>query len=182
MLAATLVYAGTKKVETIRGTVAITLDGNDSTGFLKAFREVQISEMAGGPIVWEDRSWDKIIGSVIMPNLTDAGDSIANESETDSCIVNYKFVSSWFTITAEADTVTLPGTTFFVIDKDIWANYTESIYGDSTAATVKPTLTGDYAAFMMDQFYLEYYVSDTAGTSGALTGDLQYWFKFFEDD
>lgn len=127
-----------------------------------------------------------MVGSVILANLTDAGDSVTNENEVDTLIANYKFISSWYTFQAEADTVTLPGTTLFVIDKDIWADYTAttnvSTSGDSAYAYVTPKITGDFLSLLMDQFVLEYYVTDTAGASGALTGTLQWFFKFYEDD
>ena len=183
MLVATLASAGTKRVEIIRGFATITLDGADSTGFVNAFRPVQISEMTSSSIEWQDRSWDRMVGSVIMPNFTDAGDSVPNENEVDTLRANYTFISSWYTFQAESDTVTLPGTTFFVIDKNLWADPTESIYGsDSSSTTIKPNLTGDFQSLLMDQFVLEYYITDTAGASGVLTGTLQWFFKFYEDD
>ena len=188
LLAATLVMAGTKRIETVSGSLTVTLNGNDSTGFQTAFTPVQISEMTGGSAgVWENRSWDKMVGSVIMPNLTPQNsDSVAGENAVDTLIVRYKYTTKWYTVTAETDTCTLPCTTQFVITDDVWADYTESIYGDSTAATIKPLLTGDFSAFMMDQFSIQYYVSDTAGTngvdSGQMSGELMWFFKFFEDE
>ena len=176
-----LVYGAVKYVAVIEGTASISIDGADSTGQIEVVLG-QISEMTGsGSPVFENKAWSRIVGSVIMPSLTDPGDSLV-EGINDTVIIRYKFRTKWYTITAETDTSTLPGTTFFSISADEWAEYTESIYGDSTAATVKPLITNDFAAFMMDQMVLDYYVSDTAGTSGHLTGTLSWWFKFFEDE
>lgn len=182
MLIATLVFGGVKDMEVVKGSVAITLTGVDSTGFIEIDLG-QISEMTGsGSPLFENKAWSRIVGSVIMPDLSDAGDSISGEAAIDTGIFRYKFRTLWHTVTAETDTVTLPGTTSFVIADDIWAEYTESIYGDSTAATVKPLMTNDFLSFLMDKMIFEYYVSDSSGSSGVLIGTMQYYFKFVEDE
>lgn len=192
VLATGVAFGGSKRIETISGSKAVQLDAADSTGFISIMAPIQISEMSGGASAYSDRTWDRIFGTLILANLTPVNsDSVAGENAVDTLIVNYKFKTRWYTITAEADTVTLPGTTFFAIDDDIWADPTTtiSIYGSdssSAVAAVTPKLTGDWSALLMDQFWIEGYVSDTAGTNGTsqgvMNGTIYYEFKFYEDD
>ena len=187
VLAATMVMGEVKDVKTIKGSVSFTLDAADSTGFQTLLTQAIGEQLSGSPPEYNNKKYSRIVGSCILGDLVPTNaDSVAGEGKVDTLIINYNFVTDWYSIQAEADTGTLPCTTFFVIDDDSWADPTISIYGDSTAAVVTPTLTSDYASLLMDYMQVEYYCSDTAGTNGtgqgAMTGTIYYWFKFFEDE
>jgi hypothetical protein len=180
LLAAGALFAGQwARVQTYTGTISITLSGADSTGYTEAgFTPIQISEMTGGAAGFENWTYDAVTGWFYLGNLTDPGDS-CTESYNDTLIVRYKVKSGTYSYTVEQDTVTLPGTTFFawtdhpLVDPDKWVG------GDSTSVYAYPNPDGDFQWWMADQFYIDYYCSDTAGTSGVLTGTISYGLKFF---
>jgi hypothetical protein len=152
-----------------------------SAAVIEGMTPKQISEMQGGANNLVNKKWDRMFGSVILPNLTDAGDSITGENLADTLFVYYKFRTKWTTITVEIDTVTLPGTTYFAWSEDIWTEALVATLGD-TGVSVVPYIDGDYGALSMDQFFFDYIVADTSGASGDLTGTLSWWFKFVEDN
>ncbi len=190
ILVPALIFAGTDRIQILRGTQTLTLDAADSTGFNNAFSPIQISDMLNGATSFKNKTWDRIVGSVIVPAFTPLdADSVDGENEVDTAIIRYNFITEWYTLTVEVDTSTLPCTTQFVIDADVWADAAAttnvSASGDSAYAYVLPTLTSDFSAFLMDQFTIEVYASDTAGTNGTSQGAMsttaRWWFKFFED-
>ncbi len=166
----TLVYAGAKRIDDFRGQTAIEIDGNDSTGFL-SISKILIT------IPSHNKQYDDVIGSVIMPELDDLGDSVDNEGNLDTAIIRYYFGADHYRYLAEVDTVTLPGTTFVHIRRDLWADPTS--HNDSSS--VIPDLTGDNQSLMLTHFWFDYYVQDSAGTQGSLTGTMQHFFRFTED-
>ena len=152
LLAAAIVFAGAKRITTFRGTETIAIEGNDSTGWLGTDKYLILNE-------GQNQKYDKFIGSVIMPTLSDPGDS-TGEGNVDSLIVRYYFGTDWYKLLLEADTITLPGTTFVAFEEDIWTDPTATVWiaandSSSAYAHVVPKLTGDYPAFMFDHFWVD---------------------------
>ena len=180
-LAAGLIYAA-EKITTQTGTVTITLSYADSTGFVTTgFTPIQISDMTNGNAEFNDFQWDRIVGVFYTPLFTEITDSAAYEAKVDTIILRYIFGSKQYSYIAEIDTGSLPDTEYFVISRDAWADPSKWVGGDSTSAYAYPNYEGDAHALDMDQFWIEYYCTDTAGASGRMSTTLQYYLKFIKD-
>ena len=181
VLAASLIYAG-QKIEVVTGTIPVTLSLKDSTGFVSTgFNPIQISEMQNGAASLADFQWDRIIGVFYLANLTELSTDSCVEGYNDTVILRYTAGTGPYSYVFETDTGTLPATEYFVLSRDAWADPSKWVGGDSTSAYAYPNYAGDAHALDLDQLWITHYVSDTSGTSGRLSGDIQYWLKFIKD-
>lgn len=180
VVSASLVYGGAKRIYHIDGTIAISLVGHDSTGSATTMKSSDKY-----PIMTPAHAlkYDKVWGSVYLEDLW--SDS-THAGHGDSCIIKYCFGTDWYKIVAEVDTFLPPDSSIFTLDESIWADPSKWIGGDSTSAILLPLLTGDWPALMNEHFWIEYYVVDSAGTTGVtlapVAGTLKYFFNFVEDN
>jgi hypothetical protein len=191
LVSVSMLTAGVKRIvnwpSAIPGSITVTIDEVDSTGWLTTDKMPLINLAPA-------KKFNRFIGSVILADLDEVtADSVTGEGNCDTLIVRYYAGTAHYKTLLEADTVTLPGTTFVAWNEDIWADPTAttstnvSASGDSAYgyAYVTPKLTGDWPFLMYDHFWFDYYVSDSAGGAAGgdgLTGTLQYWFRFIEDE
>ena len=175
-----LVYGGAKRIQKVEGVIAISLVGHDSTSL------VTLMQPSDKTLILNDlheQKFDRVWGSVYLEDLW--SDS-THAGHGDTVIVRYCFGTDWYKIVAEVDTFEPPDSSIFVLDENIWADYGKWVGGDSTSALLLPSLTGDFPALMCEDFWIEYWVCDTAGTTGVagspVAGTLKYFFNFVEDD
>lgn len=176
-----LVYGGAKRIQKVEGVIAISLVGHDSTGSATTMKPSDKTRIMND---LHGQKFDRVWGSAYMDDL--ASDSATYEGAIDTVIVRYCFGTDWYKIVAEVDTFYPPDSSIFVLDENIWADYGKWVGGDSTSALLLPSLTGDFPALMCEDFWIEYWVCDTAGTMGVtaapVAGTLKYFFNFVEDD
>lgn len=80
-----------------------------------------------------------------------------------------------------------PDTMFFQFSRDIWTNgalakSTDSTGLDTVSITWRPATDSLSSLFLWDHFWFLYHVGDTSGSEDTIATEIQYWFRFYEDD
>ena len=139
-------------------------------------------------------SYDGLVGwvTVVTTELAAlASDTVDQFGESDSSVIYlYAGTGPWKQLIAEtAGTASTKDTIFFRASKDIWANgavtkYTDSTGLDTLAALYQPSTDTLSSVFLHDWFWMEYHVGDAAGDGAgdSILVELQYFFRFYEED
>lgn len=184
LLLVVVAYGIDARIDVQTGSIDFTFAAADSTGFITSgFTPIQISEMPGGSQTFADRKYDAFLGTWYLNTLTqDTGSTTIGTGDT--LIIRVQFKTGSYVYTAAADTGTMPCTLSVFLYEDLWLDPTAETWigGDSTSAYayLTPNMYGDLQSFYADQFQIEYYVADSAGTTSQLSGSIQYEHKWFD--
>jgi hypothetical protein len=144
------------------------------------FTPIQVSDMPNGPAEMKNRKFDALYMSLYIPNFTEVDSAITGEGTTDSVIIRYHFYTTGYDKVVHTDTSLLPCSLLYVWDENAWNDPTAWIGGDSTAAYIKPNLTGNFLNMFMDGFYIDGVLTDAAGDTGHLRTTIHWIVKLFE--
>ena len=163
------------RIRTYQGAIYDTLFNTDtSKGNLSKILIVNESH---------DEFWDGMIGWIYTPAFI-AVSTNAQLGDVDTVSITLYNGSGYKAQVLDLQVSgATPDTMHFRVTRDIWANGAQYLTpNDSSAGYWRPATDTLSSTFLWDHFWFEYHVGDTSGTGDTIATELQYWFRFYEEE